>query len=70
MNVDGSNQHTVVGGPTDDFGIAWSPDRGQIAFLRFDDRTVYAVNADGSGEHAVRRFGLQAVPAWQPRGTR
>jgi Tol biopolymer transport system component len=70
MNADGSNQHTVVGGPTDDFGTAWSPDGEQIAFLRFDDRTVYVVNADGSGEHAVRPFGLQAVPAWQPRGDR
>jgi Tol biopolymer transport system component len=70
MNADGSNQHTIVGGPTDDFGSAWSPDGGQIAFIRFDDRTVYVVNADGSGEHAVRPFGLQAVPGWQPRGHR
>jgi Tol biopolymer transport system component len=70
MNADGSNQHTIVGGPTDDFGTAWSPDGGQVAFIRFDDRTVYVVNADGSGEHAVRAFGLQAVPAWQPRGDR
>ena len=70
MNADGSNQHTVVGGPADDFGAAWSPDGEQIAFIRFNDRTVYVVNADGSGEHAVRPFGLQAVPAWQPRGDR
>ena len=70
MNADGTNQHTVVGGPTDDFGTAWSPDGTQIAFLRFDDRTVYVVDADGSGEHSVRPFGLQAVPAWQPRGDR
>jgi Tol biopolymer transport system component len=70
MNADGSDQHTIVGAPTDDFGTAWSPDGGQIAFLRFDDRTVYVVNADGSGEHAVLAFGLQAVPAWQPRGGR
>ena len=70
MNADGSDQHTIVGGPTDDFGTAWSPDGAQIAFLRFEDRTVRVVNADGSGEHAVRSFGLQAVPAWQPRGDR
>jgi TolB protein len=70
MNADGSNQHTIVGGPTDDFGSAWSPDGGQIAFVRFDDRTVYVVDADGSDLHAVRPFGLQAVPGWQPRGNR
>ena len=70
MNADGSDQHTIVGGPADDFGSAWSPDGGQIAFLRFDNRAVYVVNADGSGEHAVRPFGLQTVPSWQPRGDR
>jgi Tol biopolymer transport system component len=70
MNADGSDQHTVVGGGTDDFGTAWSPDGAQIAFLRFDDRTDYVVNVDGSGVHAVRSLGLQAVPAWQPRGDR
>ena len=70
MNADGSDQHTIVGGLTDDFGTAWSPDGGQIAFDRFDDRTVYVANADGSAVHAVRHFGLQAVPAWQPRGNR
>ena len=70
MNADGTDQHTIVGGPTDDFGSAWSPDGEQIAFIRFDDRTVRVADADGSGVHAVRAFGLQAVPAWQPRGQR
>ena len=70
MNADGSNQHTIVGGPTDDFGSAWSPDGDQIAFIRFDDRTVRVANADGSDIHIVRAFGLQAVPGWQPRGDR
>jgi TolB protein len=70
MNADGSDQHTIVGGPTDDFGSAWSPDGDQIAFIRFDDRTVRVANADGSDVHIVRAFGLQAVPGWQPRGDR
>ncbi len=70
MNADGSGQHTVIGGPTDDFGPAWSPDGEQLAFIRFDDRTVYVADADGSGAHVVRSLGLQAVPAWQPRGDR
>jgi Tol biopolymer transport system component len=70
MNANGSNQHTIVGGSTDDFGSAWSPDGEQIAFVRFDDRTVRIANADGSDVHVVRPFGLQAVPGWQPRGNR
>jgi len=70
MNADGTDQHTIVAGPTDDFGSAWSPDGAQIAFIRFDDRTVRVANADGTDVHAVRPFGLQAVPGWQPRGDR
>jgi Tol biopolymer transport system component len=70
MKADGSNQHTVIGGPADDFGPAWSPDGRQLAFIRFDDRTVRVADADGSGAHVVRSLGLQAVPAWQPRGDR
>ena len=55
MNADGTDQHTIVGGSTDDFGSAWSPDGGQIAFTRFDDRTVYVADVDGSNVHAVLR---------------
>jgi Tol biopolymer transport system component len=70
MDADGSDQHTVIGGETDDFGPAWSPDGQQLAFIRFDDRTVRVADADGSGAHLVRSLGLQSVPAWQPRGDR
>jgi Tol biopolymer transport system component len=70
MDADGSDQHVIVAGSTDDFGSAWSPDGDQIAFVRFDDRTVRIANADGSDVHIVRSFGLQAVPGWQPRGER
>ena len=70
MNADGSDQHTVVGGPTDDFGTAWSPDGRFIAFLRFDDRATRSIDlADGS-IHVVSSIGVQSVPAWQPRGDR
>lgn len=70
MNANGSGQHPVLAGSTDDFGPAWSPDGTQIAFARFDDRTVYVANADGTGAYAVHPLRGQAVPAWQPRGGR
>lgn len=70
MDANGSGQHPVLAGPMDDFGPAWSPDGTQIAFVRFDDRTVYVANADGTGEYAVQPLRRQAVPAWQPRGER
>lgn len=70
MNADGSDQHVVVNGPTDDFGTSWSPDGRFIAFLRFDDRNNRYVDlADGS-VHVVSGMALQSVPAWQPRGDR
>ncbi len=70
MNADGSGQHTVVGGPTDDFGTSWSPDGTAIAFLRFEDRTARIVDVASGAIHVVHPLGLQAVPAWQPRGDR
>jgi TolB protein len=73
MQADGTSQTqlTSPSGEAGDFGPAWSPDGTQIAFVRFlndADRNVYIMNADGSDPHAVHPTGLQAVPAWQPRG--
>ena len=70
MNADGSDQHVVVGGPTDDFGTSWSPDGRFIAFLRFDDRANRYVDLGDGSIQVVSTFGLQSVPAWQPRGDR
>ena len=70
MNADGSGQRRVTNDPARQIGAAWSPDGTQIAFLNNDDRFVYVVNADGTGQHVVRPEGVQFVPAWQPRGNR
>ena len=54
-----------------EFGPTWSPDGALIAFVRAispSERGLYLMNADGSGQHAVRTGGLVFVPAWQPRG--
>jgi Tol biopolymer transport system component len=82
MNANGSNKHQLTGcapadevpcAAGDDFGPAWSPDGTKIAFLRdlrfigTDDRPVFVMNADGSGQHRVTVDPvLPGVPAWQP----
>jgi Periplasmic component of the Tol biopolymer transport system len=85
MNANGSGQHQLTGcGPADpspcaagdDFGTAWSPDGTKIAFLRdfhsvgINDRPIYVMDADGSDQQRLISGPiLQAVPAWQARGT-
>jgi len=84
MNADGSNQHLLTGCdaadpvpcPTgDSWGPAWSPDGKQIAFLRdfaalgTNNRPIYVINADGTGQHQVTPGTRRAaVPSWQARG--
>ena len=66
MNADGSDQHPITSGPEREYGPVWSPEGTQLAFLDFGLRTVYVMNADGSGRYAVHPGGIQFVPGWQP----
>ncbi len=70
MDADGSDQTQITSGDPSEYGAAWSPDGEQIAFLEWNTRTVYVMNADGTGGYAVHPLGVQFVPAWQPRGDR
>jgi len=73
IDADGTDVVQLTTDPADNFGPAWSPDGAKIAFVSTRDapqRNVYVMNADGSDQHAVHPGGLQAVPAWQPRGDR
>lgn len=81
MAADGSAPVQLTGCPSaegtpcangSDFGPVWSPDGTRIAFLRYfgavgtNDRTVYVMNADGSGVGRLNEAtSLQTVPAWQ-----
>ena len=84
IDANGTNQHQLTGcAPSDpqpcaygdDFGTAWSPDGTKIAFLHSfqalgtNNRPVYVMNADGSGQHQLTPgTRVAAVPAWQARG--
>jgi hypothetical protein len=50
-------------------GFTWSPDATRIAFTTVTNagESVWVMNADGSGAHAVR--GFAAGPVWSPDGT-
>jgi tol-pal system beta propeller repeat protein TolB len=73
MNADGSNQTRLTFTAQNEFGTSWSPDGGQIAFVRtlgtaVTERAIFVMNADGSGEYELAPG--TRVPAWQPRGDR
>jgi TolB protein len=72
MRADGSHQTQLTFGDGFDFGTAWSPDGGRIAFVRNlggGGRPVFVMNADGSDQHQLTQGApRQFVPAWQPLG--
>ena len=70
MNADGSNQHPITSGPSNLLGTAWSPDGTQIATLDLTTRTVELLNLETGILSPLAPFGVQFVPAWQPRGAR
>jgi len=73
MNADGTNDVQLTTDPQDDIYAQWSPDGTQIAFERSapgtTTRAVWVMNADGSGQHAVKQ-GNAGHPAWSPDGSR
>ena len=76
MDADGSDQVNLTHSANSEFGAAWSPRGGWIAFtgsggpVPAGQRYVQVVRPDGSGRHVVAPTPglLQAVPAWQPLG--
>jgi subtilisin family serine protease len=74
MNADGSDEQTIVSTPTGvafDQGAQWSPDGGQIVWMRYVPPALpqlYAVNADGTGMHAIPNTEWAYDPSWSPDG--
>ena len=72
VNTDGSGVAPLTDPPAGsrDYGPAWSPDGGRIAFTRYAGGAgrVYLVDADGSGLTLFAAAGQD--PTWSPDGQR
>lgn len=71
--ADGSSLSSLTQNETDDFQPSWTPDGGRLAFVRLvrgrpTRPDVWVMNADGSGQRAVVRNGLE--PSWTVDGRR
>src|SRR5262245_4768815 len=74
-SVDGSDGRDVsTGDGGSDFAPTWSPDGSRVAFaaIRNEDWGIWAVEADGSGEHRIlggEGMGYVDDPVWSPDGS-
>lgn len=75
--LDGSSIRTLSKTPSAQFNAVYSPDQSQVAFAKSDSTRqlqVWLMNADGSGERQLTRFGAEdgspQWPAWSPDGSR
>lgn len=73
MNADGSNQHALTSGSTDDRHPIWMPDGKSLLFDSFDGarREIWRVNiANGNLKQVTRMGGLANFGAPSPDGQR
>jgi Tol biopolymer transport system component len=77
MNPDGTGQRRLTGNTAQDFGPAWSPNGGKLAFhtdrVRDDDvrgpSHIYLMNPDSTGQSPLTTTGADDFnPAWAPDG--
>ncbi len=71
MAADGSDVRQVSSGDGgSDFSPSWSPDGSRIAFaaIRYEDRGIWVMGADGTGERLLISDGYLDDPEWSPDG--
>lgn len=75
MDADGGNPHRVSNvpdaNPGNEYPSGWTPD-GRVVFWRFTQtgvKTVYAVNADGTGAEPLFDEEWSDHPVWSPDGS-
>lgn len=70
LDADGSRLRRLTSSATSDEDPVWSPDGTSIVFERDVGESVISVmNADGSGQRALKSRNIPADPAWSPDGT-
>jgi TolB protein len=67
MNADGSALRKIATGVEALSHLAWSPDGTTIAYLRASARGIFAMNANGSGQHELTSSAADSL-AWSPSG--
>jgi Tol biopolymer transport system component len=53
VNLASGENRALPGTTANDYAPRWSPDGGQIAFVRSDDLNLYVISPDGSGSRRV-----------------
>jgi Tol biopolymer transport system component len=67
----GTDAQNITNSPQNERGPAWSPDGLRIAYIRWPERALFVMNADGSGVRRLAGVSDVAIkPAWSPDGTR
>ena len=75
INADGTGRTNLTNNYEEEHSPAWSPDGRKIVYVNGDaNRSIWVMNADGSGQRAVTLISDGHIgdgsPTWSPDGTK